>query len=143
MSTTPDSSTSFPFLSLPPEIRNHIYDLTLPSFPQKHIYIIQSAANLAQPALTRVNKQLRAETLSYYYSCNHFQIYTSGSLYAVHWLKSIGSCNRKCIRRLTICSWVGTRYVLDELKNHGVEVVCPCHRELDNGRACITITGMA
>ncbi|KAK7999535.1 hypothetical protein PG990_012135 [Apiospora arundinis] len=60
---------TFPFLDLPAEIRNETLDLHRPS----------------PPAITRTNRQLRQETISFYYSHNRFVIhfplfqYPSGS----------------------------------------------------------------
>ncbi|KUI72140.1 hypothetical protein VM1G_07431 [Cytospora mali] len=57
----------FHFLNLPPEIRNDIYRLAL---------VQPTTTDLAspQPALTRVNKQVRAEALSIYYAENKFSL---------------------------------------------------------------------
>ncbi|KUI63013.1 hypothetical protein VP1G_10131 [Cytospora mali] len=64
---TPIHQKPFRFLNLPPELRNYIYRLAL---------VQPATTDLAapQPALTRVNKQVRAEALSIYYAENKFSL---------------------------------------------------------------------
>ncbi|KAK7983424.1 1-3-beta-glucanosyltransferase-like protein [Apiospora arundinis] len=67
---------TFPFLNLPAEIRNEVYYLTLcerhdPADP----YRPSNCTALAPPAITRTNRQLRQETISFYYSHNRFVIH--------------------------------------------------------------------
>lgn len=63
---------AFPFLSLPGEIRNIIYrkhfEATLPGSHDRNLGLFC----YPQPALTRVSRQVRAESLSIYYSENRF-----------------------------------------------------------------------
>ncbi|KAK8851055.1 hypothetical protein PGQ11_013534 [Apiospora arundinis] len=73
---------AFPFLDLPPEIRNEVYYLTLcerhdPTDP----YGYTTCTALAPPAITRTNRQLRQETISFYYSHNRFVIHFPLFLY--------------------------------------------------------------
>lgn len=74
------SSNSFPFqerpkfmfLRLLPEIRNNIYRLVL--CPDPDDANNGAVVSLTQPALTRVNRQIRGETLTIFYGENHFAI---------------------------------------------------------------------
>ena len=58
-----------------------------------------------QPALTRVSRQVRAETLPMYYGSNAFVVYadfqTAGPTFkgAQHWLQHIGKSNGALINR--------------------------------------------
>lgn len=62
---------TFSFLLLPGEIRNMIYrNLLGPKFD--HDKIISISLFKTQPAITRVNKQIRVESLSIYYAENRF-----------------------------------------------------------------------
>lgn len=64
---------TFSFLLLPGEIRNTIYrDLLGPRFNRDGI--ISISLFRTQPAITRVNKQIRAESLSIYYAENRFRM---------------------------------------------------------------------
>lgn len=62
-------SGHFPFLRLPPELRNVIYRLVLVTFDNKGGLF---PVFLTQPALTRVNRQIRKETLGIFYAENKF-----------------------------------------------------------------------
>lgn len=59
----------FPFLKLPPELRNRVYDLVLPNVDCDGDPI---SIRLTQHPLTRVNKIIRKETLAMFYSKNNF-----------------------------------------------------------------------
>lgn len=64
---------TFPFLLLPGELRNMIYRVLLgPKFDHGEITRIPLSRN--QPVITRVNKQIRAESLSIYYAENAFRL---------------------------------------------------------------------
>lgn len=63
----PYSYQTFPFLSLPGELRNMIYQAHF-QLPERMIEFGDKLLFRAQPALTRVNKQVRTESLSIYYS---------------------------------------------------------------------------
>ncbi|KAK5013063.1 hypothetical protein LTR39_003834, partial [Cryomyces antarcticus] len=97
----------FPFLKLPAELRNRIYeDALLFRAPRALHDIVRDHARdsgddpsqtvLCQPALTRVCKQIREESLSVYYGLNEF----SAELLACNprhnasaWLARIGNAN--------------------------------------------------
>ena len=56
-------------LSIPAEIRNHIYDFVLIQSPYVHV-----TNDLTPPALLATCRQLRTEGLSVWYSANRFRI---------------------------------------------------------------------
>lgn len=60
------SRNIFPFLRLPPEIRNRIYQYALPR------RLVQRLRCFATPALSRVSQQLRQETLPVFFYVNTF-----------------------------------------------------------------------
>lgn len=79
LSPNPDiPSKGKSLLDLPPELRNYIYDLTLPSHP-----VITSKARPRRwktaPALLAVCSQIRSEALSMYYNSREFR-FTSSQL---------------------------------------------------------------
>ncbi|POS78334.1 hypothetical protein DHEL01_v203264 [Diaporthe helianthi] len=65
------SSRRRSFLSLPAEIRNKIYQYSLVERPSRAALRIKG---LAQPPLTRTNRQVRSEALPIYYGNNRFEI---------------------------------------------------------------------
>ncbi|KAK8103653.1 uncharacterized protein PG998_010686 [Apiospora kogelbergensis] len=69
------NQNSFPFLDLPPELRNEVYYFALGE-PETSAdpYGPTTCTALAPPAITRTNRQLRAETLPFYYGQNRFAI---------------------------------------------------------------------
>ncbi|KAL2358816.1 hypothetical protein BJ546DRAFT_27787 [Cryomyces antarcticus] len=60
----------FPFLKLPAELRNVIYNLAL---VECHTIVMLVRPMTKQPALTRVCRQVRNECLPIYYGKNHFR----------------------------------------------------------------------
>jgi hypothetical protein len=101
------------FLSLPQELRDHIYELALVK-PRNTITMLsnyscfQSEVSAAQPALARVNRQIRQETLPIFYSANLFLAELSDETdldTAKRWLQAIGDENVKSLRRLVLCGW--------------------------------------
>ncbi|KAJ4394828.1 hypothetical protein N0V93_004048 [Gnomoniopsis smithogilvyi] len=68
-----DPPTGFPFLKLPAEARNLVYDSYLISRPIWGWG--PDRITLLQPALTRVNRMLRKETLEMFYAGNSFKLY--------------------------------------------------------------------
>lgn len=86
-----------PFTTLPAEIRNHIYELALPS---KEVELVVASPFLddlmalgIQPAITRTSKQLRSETLPMFYTNATFVAYIKGFDFShlVRWAKNITS----------------------------------------------------
>lgn len=79
VSSTGSQQAVLPFLRLPPEIRNIIYKEILiqpgcgcaRSHPIKPLPLF----TLAQPPLTRVNRQIRQECLPVYYGSNTFSVF--------------------------------------------------------------------
>ncbi|KAK5015100.1 hypothetical protein LTR60_003035, partial [Cryomyces antarcticus] len=98
--------TTFPFLMLPAEIRNVIYLLALVNDGDIYVCSVDSfRAQVSQPALTRVSRQIRKECLPVFYGCNRFRILTfSGEqwVWPHVWLKDIGSANCLMLRRLRV-----------------------------------------
>lgn len=71
-------TTTFPFLKLPRELRDEIYEyaLTLPDDPQE---LLITKHTIAQPALLRTCRQIRLEASPYYYylTGNRFRFATA------------------------------------------------------------------
>ena len=100
-------------LLLPPELRDEIYQYIIIK-PKNVITMIwcnnsfQSknfALSAAQPTLTRVNKQIRAETLPVFYNSNLFSAELSVSedvAVAKSWLDAIGETNIRNLRSLAL-----------------------------------------
>ncbi|TKA75036.1 hypothetical protein B0A49_02183 [Cryomyces minteri] len=90
----------FPFLKLPGELRNQVYRLAL--VYRLRISVMPGSEELAQPPLTHVCRQIRSESLPFFYGGNHFQvfIYIVPESTFVSWLGMIGDNNRALIRRL-------------------------------------------
>ncbi|KAK5123739.1 hypothetical protein LTR85_002375 [Meristemomyces frigidus] len=116
-----------PLLALPPELRNHIwhYAVTLDESvgPQHKLELSRSNHLLnesekqhvrrlsREPAITQVNRQVRAETLSCFYSQNTFGVrHVSGGdlLAVVQWLAIVGE-NTKYIKRIIINGMMNDR----------------------------------
>lgn len=65
-----------PFFSLPPELRNNIYKLVLPT-GQVHTVYAKSRdlkPTMAEPAISRTCRQIRQETLALFYGLNRFKM---------------------------------------------------------------------
>ncbi|TKA66978.1 hypothetical protein B0A49_07152 [Cryomyces minteri] len=90
----------FSLLKLPGELRNQVYRLAL--VHRLKISVIPGREELAQPPLTRVCRQIRSESLPFFYGGNHFQvfIYIVPESTFVSWLGMIGDNNRALIRHL-------------------------------------------
>lgn len=79
--TIPCAPQTSKFFELPPEIRNLIYELALPSKERNERLFITSPyvdnhMTLAvQPAVTRVSRQTRSESLAMFYANNEFSAY--------------------------------------------------------------------
>ena len=120
----------FRLLDLPAEIRDTIFEFALTS--EKSVvafcldeYQRDSYQEATQPALTRVNRQIRQESLPIFYSCNDIVLHTDNSKAndTQRWLACIGA-NLANLRRLSL--WL--RYVT--LTND---------RSAANGALCISI----
>lgn len=100
-------------LDLPPELRDLIYEYivlkpknTITMLPNFNCFASEVSA--AQPALIRVNKQLRSEALPMFYNGNVFLAEVSDTIdlhTAKRWLTSIGEHNIRHLRRLALCGW--------------------------------------
>ncbi|TKA72565.1 hypothetical protein B0A49_06034 [Cryomyces minteri] len=100
----------FPFLKLPPELRNVIYNLAL---VECHTVRMLVRPMTKQPALARVCRQVRNECLPIYYGNNHFQRdlidYDRKQKDPYDWhncpcphLVAIGNANCMMLRHLTV-----------------------------------------
>ncbi|KAI2616065.1 hypothetical protein GGR54DRAFT_248305 [Hypoxylon sp. NC1633] len=72
---------TFPFLQLPPELRNEIYRLMPVDNPQITSMSSYCMKSLVPPSLARVNKQIRSECLPVFYSQNSFSIHAAIKVY--------------------------------------------------------------
>ncbi|KAK3674362.1 hypothetical protein LTR78_005831 [Recurvomyces mirabilis] len=70
--------------------------------PTGHICIYQC---LLQPSLTRVNRAVREEALSVFYSCNAFEIRSlqANIEQAVRWWRGVGDSNLRSMNSLLLC----------------------------------------
>lgn len=91
-------------LDLPAELRTHIFELSVTS--DKTIvtfrlddYQQDTLQEATQPALTRVSRQLRHESLLLFYSCNSFVLHTEGTKaeQGYRWAR----CNGRYLAELT------------------------------------------
>ena len=114
------SHRCFPFLKLPPEIRNKIYRHVAPhvvtraerrarGYRRISRSREQDLIEICQPSLFLANKQLRTEGLPFFFSDNEFFFclpYTNGDYSNQvlggfwRWFKAIGSVGRSNLRRL-------------------------------------------
>lgn len=98
-------------LTLPAEIRALIFqfavtaDNTVVTFLLDN-YQRDSYSQATQPALTRVSRQVRAESLPIYYECNDFVLHTEKAQDAYRWLRC-NSLHLGMLRRISF--WL--RYV--------------------------------
>ena len=70
-------------LDLPAELRTYIFELSLTSSKPLVTFHLDpwqrdTLQEATQPALTRTNRQLRAESLLLFYTCNAFVLHTEG-----------------------------------------------------------------
>ncbi|KAK5714263.1 hypothetical protein LTR17_017269 [Elasticomyces elasticus] len=68
-----------PLLDLAAELRNQIFALAVVEPEPQHLFRLESAADglkasFQQPALARVNRQIRSETLPIFYGQNVFRL---------------------------------------------------------------------
>ncbi|KAK4892308.1 hypothetical protein LTR27_009142 [Elasticomyces elasticus] len=109
-------------MDLPPELRNRIHEYTVrytdyeytmryecsPASPRHEVLARGAAIDLTwrlsrgypawQPAITKVSRQLRQETLAMFYATNRFVL----DLGANMWLRAIGPVNAAHIKDFTI-----------------------------------------
>ena len=86
------------FLDLPAEMRNEIYGYAIPC--QQLIAVNHTQPYLLEPNLLAVNRQVRSETLPFFYGENDFQI--QGSSPAVKFLRSLSTQKTRSLRSLQI-----------------------------------------
>lgn len=106
-------ATTKGLLDLPAELRDYIYSFvvakttnTITMLFDYRCYLDEISAS--QPALSRVNKQLRHETLATFYASNTFnaQLDNAADLAtAKRWLRAIGDANVRNLRKLCLCGW--------------------------------------
>lgn len=101
------------FLDLPREIRDEIYEYLVVK-PTNTITMLenhncfQNEVSAAQPAISRVNRQIRLESLPMFYKRNVFMAELSNFydlIIAKSWLDAIGDRNAMWLRRLALCGW--------------------------------------
>jgi hypothetical protein len=117
------------FLSLPPELRNRIYDLVLGEFD---IELVLSKSQ-PRPPLLRTCRQIRAEASMLYYARTF--LVTSAETNCVPWLRSIPAAMRKHMKPVRLLNgkkWFGSYDVLicrllHELGRDGDDVVLQMH----------------
>ncbi|KAK3713503.1 hypothetical protein LTR37_008461 [Vermiconidia calcicola] len=109
---------TFPLLDLPPELWSRIVRLAVKREDRmlEPRDLLRLSEQVQQPAVTRVCKLLRRETLAHFYSRNSFTFKDDGPiLWALAaWLEAIGTGNRTRIKNLSIVSNYGG--VEDELE---------------------------
>ncbi|KAK3654049.1 hypothetical protein LTR56_003485 [Elasticomyces elasticus] len=70
----------FPFMRLPPEIRNRVYELCIPSgneypLPSPVRCYTRHYSRSYEPAISKTCREVRCETLPIYYNCNTFNFH--------------------------------------------------------------------
>lgn len=105
--TAPQASS--PFLKLPPELRNRIYEAVLTdpyAISAVHWdFEIPRSTTPEQPPLTRTCRAIRAEALPIFYSSNTFMIGVKRECDAAYlrvWLKAIGPQNRDAVHEVIV-----------------------------------------
>lgn len=105
-------------LELPKELRDHIFSYILIK-PQNTITMLsnshcfQSEVSASQPTISKVNKQLRAETLPIFYSSNTFLAELSDPedlTTAKNWLAALGDRNIRHLRHLILSGWTNIEH---------------------------------
>ncbi|KAK5732233.1 hypothetical protein LTR17_010679 [Elasticomyces elasticus] len=111
------------FLELPREIRNLIYEYAVKFYGRQGRDTIRLGASSSkllcsdilsavQPAITRVSRQLRKDTLPMFYNVNNFAVKTldrhapairDGSSQVCRWLRCIGAEKARMIKNFTVC----------------------------------------
>jgi hypothetical protein len=93
-----------PFFKLSADLRNALYGLVLPTVPTGYkVLVSQATEPNAEPALLQVDKQIRAEAASLYYS-NIFQVEVEAdSLYVLgDWAAPLARTDFANLKRLEI-----------------------------------------
>ncbi|KAI7570489.1 hypothetical protein KC319_g2044 [Hortaea werneckii] len=113
-SNEPNSLPQNTFLGLPQELRDEIAAYLVLKPRDTVITMLsnhachRSEVSAAQPALARVNHQLRREILPQFYGSNHFLAEVSDAedlATAKRWLDAIGDENASCLCKLVLCGW--------------------------------------
>ncbi|KAK3711207.1 hypothetical protein LTR37_009801 [Vermiconidia calcicola] len=85
-----------------------------------------------QPALTRVCKQMRSETLPMFYGSNTFKLYIDAEKGATpsfrvmrRWLRYIGAENRQWVEKVVVCTRVPEADLLRSFKNRILHRISP------------------
>ncbi|KAK3630384.1 hypothetical protein LTR56_006939 [Elasticomyces elasticus] len=128
-------------LALPAELRTSIWEYTFfpaaaegfAALPGCPVIIDESHEDSAQPPITRVNRQIRNETLPMFYNLNTFIVDTwplCPPRKAVEWLamQGEGAANlRSLYARQVKPSKARTVHVLLRERKHGLEVIVTCN----------------
>ncbi|KAF7198520.1 hypothetical protein HII31_00259 [Pseudocercospora fuligena] len=99
-----NSITVFRLLDLPPELRNRIYEYVV---VEENILIPsichhRERTYAVQPAITKVNRQIRDESLSVFYGCNKFEVHVHRCDFDFfsEWMNTVGVSNRQRLRNI-------------------------------------------
>jgi hypothetical protein len=132
-----------PFVALPPETRNCIYEYILISrwtilIAENLTPIKKRAKHVVPPALCRTNQQIRHETLPIWYSDNTFEIHCSFNhraeegrfpdvafTKAFHWLHDVVGVpeRRRQLGSLVVCTRYSFEFMKDCLRRAAAEEV--------------------
>jgi hypothetical protein len=105
-------------VNLSGELRNILYGLVLPTVPTgSKILVSQATEPNAEPALLQVNKQIRAEAVSLYYS-NLFQVEVEAdSLYVLaDWAAPLARTDFANLTRLEITFSIEEKHLQQGIK---------------------------
>ena len=129
-----NTEASFPFMALPPELRNRVYEFLfsdglihitpaalyqrpIERYPTQDETTEEVAKLVMQPAITRTNGVLRREALPVFYEATIFYLPVGGYCFVnkavVVWLSAIGPENRLAIRKLYVRGETGHAAVLE------------------------------
>ncbi|KAK5707645.1 hypothetical protein LTR97_000183 [Elasticomyces elasticus] len=98
-----------PLLTLPPELRNNIYDMVFEEDRLHHPYININKSGYAMHmhALLHVSKQVRSETMGMWHNINTFTLYNltpaSGVAECNLWVDRVGASTVRCVQHIAIC----------------------------------------
>ncbi|PPJ56858.1 hypothetical protein CBER1_09981 [Cercospora berteroae] len=92
------------FMSLPPELRNTIYEMALYRADDETVIVDKAIRSRGQAALLRVSRTVHQERRSMLYGANTFEYNITRSRDLIEWLRSIGS-NAALIKCIVLELW--------------------------------------